>query len=79
MTYTAADLELADRHIAEAETRIARQREIIAEHEGRGWPIDQGRLLLVSFEQTLHEMVAHRIAIATQLADAASRPQLPSG
>jgi len=70
MTYSAADLELADRHVAEAESRIARQREIVAEHEARGWPLDQARLLLTSFEQTLHEMLEHRIAIAAELAEA---------
>lgn len=71
MAYTPADLDLADRHVAEAEMRIARQREILAEHEGRGWPLDQARLLLSAFELTLDEMVAHRIAIAADLSEAA--------
>lgn len=67
MSYTPADLELAERHVTEGAGRIARQRETVAEHRARGWPIADALALLKLFEDTLEQMIVHRDAIAAQL------------
>lgn len=65
MTNNAAEYELelekVRRHVREAEDRLARQRQIVAEMEGRGNTavIELGKSLLKTFEETLRVAVEH--------------------
>jgi hypothetical protein len=67
VTYSAADLELATRHVTEAEERIAEQRRLIARLKERGQPTGDALVLLGLFSDTLEQMVIHRDAIAAQI------------
>ena len=65
--YTHADLEMADRHIAEGEQHIVRQEELLTGLLARGQPIDAAEALLALFNSNLVEHRAHRNAIAEAL------------
>ncbi len=54
------ELEMADRHVAEGEGHIARQREIIADFARRGQSTIAATDLLRQFEETQAQHVAHR-------------------
>ncbi|MGA7330072.1 MAG: hypothetical protein WBX25_37705 [Rhodomicrobium sp.] len=60
MTDWLADLELAIRHIAEGELRVARQRDLVAWLEHGRHPTDQAEKLLSLLENILREMIAHK-------------------
>jgi hypothetical protein len=57
------ELGLADAHIADAERRIARQRELIAELERDGHDAKPARELLETMLGLLHQMQRHRALI----------------
>ncbi len=56
-----SNLELAERHVAEGETRVARQRQIITTLEQDNHPraAARGRAILVTLEATLVLMRRH--------------------
>jgi hypothetical protein len=67
VTYSRFDLERADRYIAAAESRIARQRRTIDRDQATGRRVTDDLILLGFFEATLEQMIVHRVAIAEQL------------
>jgi hypothetical protein len=70
--YTLADLAMADRHIAEGETHIVRQEELLAVLRSRGQPTKEAETLLRLLNDTQVEHRKHRDAIAKALEDAQS-------
>ncbi len=67
MAYSAADLELVDRHIAQGERHIIAQEALISRLQSRGLPTDKAELLLRRFQETLREHHEHRDHISEQL------------
>lgn len=67
MSHTAADLEVAERHVRQAVQHIARQREIVSALARRGHPVDLALTLLSTFESTLRSHESHRDSIAADL------------
>ena len=61
-------LELANRHIAEGEQRIAEQKALIADLDRRGRDAATAHELLEAFEETLDLMMRHRDLILDKLA-----------
>ena len=61
-------LELANRHIAEGEQRIAEQKALIAGLERRGRDTTTVNELLAAFEEALELMMRHRDLILEELA-----------
>lgn len=66
-SYTAGDLEMANRHVAEGEQRVRHQEEILARIRSGSFPTDQAERLLRSFKETLEAQREHRDAIAAAL------------
>jgi hypothetical protein len=62
-----ADLELAIRHVAEGELKVARQRELVAWLERGGHPTDQAEKLLKLLETILREMISHKEFIEAEV------------
>lgn len=79
------DLDLAQRHVAEAEVRIERQKQIIAEMERDNHPqaAETARQLLATFCETVELMRAHlaelRDSSSLDLRLRARLPSRPSG
>ena len=48
--YTAADLRMVDKHIAQGERHVVQQEELISRLLSRGLPTDQAEDLLAAFE-----------------------------
>ena len=67
--YTRADLDMADRHIAEGEGHIGRQEALLTEMRARGYPVDSAETLLALFNSTQVSHITHRAAIARALED----------
>ena len=65
--YTAADLAIADRHIAEGEAHILRQEELLSSLLRDGLPTAEAEARLRLFNETQVEHRAHRDAIASAL------------
>lgn len=65
--YTAADLAMADRHIAEGEAHIIRQEELLTSLRRDGLPTGEAETLLRLFNETQVEHRVHRNAIASAL------------
>jgi hypothetical protein len=63
----AEKLAEADRHIAHAESLIARQRNVLAELERDGHDTDTARDLLEAMIQGLEQMQAHRRIIEDEI------------
>ena len=72
MAHNLADLQTANRHVAEGERRIACQRRRIAEQEGAGHDTHLSRQVLESFELTLELLIEHRDKIVRELAQTSS-------
>jgi len=68
VAYTPDDLELAVRHVAEADDRIARQRKLASELDRDGRGAELAYSLLGTLEDTARQMRAHRDEIEAQLA-----------
>jgi hypothetical protein len=69
------DLALADRHIAEAEQHITRQRSLIEQLAAAGREIAQAETVLKTMLATLEQLQAHRCTILDRLASGdASKP-----
>lgn len=65
--YTPADLEMADRHVAQGEQHIARQEMLLTSLQQRGLPLRDAAALLKLLNQAQAEHRAHRAAIAAAL------------
>jgi hypothetical protein len=57
----------ADRHIADAEGRIARQRDVIADLERDSHPVKEARALLQTMIESLEQMQTHRRIIQAEI------------
>ena len=53
-------LEMAERHVADGERHVFRQREIVAQMTERSQPTDNALDLLQTFEELQREYVLHR-------------------
>lgn len=67
MSYTAADLDLAQRHVRDADVRILRQRALIGRLTARSQPTGLARDLLGTLQDTLAQMHDHVVAIQADL------------
>ena len=56
--------------VREAELRVARQKELIAELKGKGTPADQAEALLTTFVRSLLEMQNHAAVLRELLGSA---------
>ena len=65
--YSQADLDLATRHLAEGEVRIARQQALIVGMRARNLPTAIAEKLLAEFRYTLSLQREHHAAIADAL------------
>ena len=60
MAYTAADLEMADRHIAQGERHVIQQEKLVLRLRSHGLPTDDAEMLLEEFRALLLEHRSHR-------------------
>lgn len=60
MAYTAADIEMANDHIAQGERHVAQQLELIARLRSRNLPTGEAEEFLEEFRATLVEHRSHR-------------------
>jgi hypothetical protein len=67
IVHSLADLNTANRHVAEGERRIAYQRRRIAEQEGAGHDTRLSKQVLRNFEITLQLLIEHRDTIGREL------------
>jgi len=65
--YTRADLDMADRHIAEGEAHILRQEKIVTRLHSNGAPTGEAENLLRLLNETQAEHRRHRRAIVEAL------------
>ena len=65
--YTQADVEMADRHIAEGECHIARQEELVSRLGIQGHSTREAEKLLALLNSTQVEHHVHRAAIVAAL------------
>lgn len=73
MTYTEADLDMAERHIAQAEEHVIKQERIVGQLRAHGHSTEMADLLLEEFTQTLQQHREHRDRIAEELRAAGRR------
>jgi hypothetical protein len=74
--YTAADLAIAERHVAEGASRIARVLRLIAQRQADQYSIEFERDLLDAMIRTQELFRQHRDEIARYLKSQALRPNL---
>ena len=67
MVHNLANLQEANRHVAEGERRVAYQRRRIAEQEGAGRDTRLSKHVLDSFEITLQLLIEYRDKIVREL------------
>lgn len=60
MSYSAADLEMVDCHIAQGERHVTQQEELVARLRGHGLPTDEAESLLEEFKALLLQHREHR-------------------
>ena len=65
--YTQADVDMADRHIAEGERHIVQQEELVTRLRMQALPTEEAENLLDLFNSTMVEHHAHRAAILEAL------------
>ncbi|MBB5712521.1 hypothetical protein [Sphingomonas xinjiangensis] len=65
--YTQADVDMADRHIAQGERHIAQQEELITRLRVQAHSTQEAENLLALFNSTMVEHRAHRAAIIEAL------------
>jgi hypothetical protein len=68
-THDLDDLEMAERHLADAHRRIARQRRLIGDLQEKGYPTELAVQLLDSLIETTAQMQAHRDLIDARIHD----------
>jgi hypothetical protein len=68
-------LALAERHVQEAEERVARQAATLArlEEAGHGWAADQSRMMLAAMRESLNMARAHLVILRAMSDEAAER------
>ncbi|HLH88584.1 MAG TPA: hypothetical protein VKX28_09010 [Xanthobacteraceae bacterium] len=66
-TIIEAHLAMVDRHVADGERLVARQRELLRGLEPGGHGAVIGRALLVQFEELLAQHIAHRDRLRREL------------
>lgn len=71
MAYTAADLRMVNDHIAQGETHVIHQEELISRLRARGLPTDKAEDLLEEFRATLHQHREHRTLMARSMGEEA--------
>jgi hypothetical protein len=69
-SYTQADLQAAERHIAQGEQHIVQQEELLTSLRLKGLPTARAEELLSLFNKTQVEHRSHRDAIAAALEEA---------
>lgn len=67
MNYTREDLQMADRHIAEAERHVLKQEELLSELRMKGADTDLAEQLLAEFHHSLRMYREDRGRIALAL------------
>lgn len=67
MTYSQADLDMAERHVAQARRHVLEQEERITRLRSVGCPTEQAEDLLQQFHATLIQHAKHRDAIEAAL------------
>lgn len=67
MAYTAADLRMADDHIAQGEQHIIRQEQLISRMRSQGFPTTVAEQLLDEFHHTLRQHREHRVLMLDSL------------
>lgn len=67
MTYTQADLDMAERHVLQGEDHIRKQKAIVAKLSADGQDTALAEQLLAEFEQSLEMHRTHRDQIQAQL------------
>jgi hypothetical protein len=67
MVHNLANLQAANRHVAEGERRVAYQRRRVAEQQGAGHDTRLSNRVLDNFENTLQLMIEYRDKIAREL------------
>lgn len=60
MAYSAADLQMADDHIAQGERHVVLQHALIERLKNHGLPTELATQLLADFEETLRQHREHR-------------------
>ena len=60
MTYSAADLQMVEDHIAQGRRHVLQQEQLIVRLRTRGLPTDKAEDLLAEFEATLQQHRHHR-------------------
>lgn len=65
--YTADDLAMAERHVAQGEEHVAKQEELLERMRRQGHPTVVAEDLLATFVSTLDEHRAHRDLISQAL------------
>lgn len=68
--YTQADVEMADRHIAEGEVHIANQKALLARLRLQSLPTEDAENMLDLLNSIMVEHYAHRTAILVALGSA---------
>lgn len=69
MAYSAADLEMANHHVAQGERHVSMQEALIARLRDHGLPTAAAEELLVEFQAILQQHRAHRDMMSRSLAE----------
>jgi hypothetical protein len=67
MSFSSADLRMAEGHIAQGERHVTRQEELVAWLKHRGHPTEMAEHLLVEFQLALAQHRAHRDAMLKEI------------
>lgn len=67
MAYTAADVEMVERHIVQGERHIVRQQSLIDRLRALGLPTSEAETLLGEFRDTLEQHWEHRSAMLVDM------------
>ena len=73
MTYSQADIDLADSHVAQGERHVVQQEELIGRLRSSGLPTEAAEELLVLFRTTLNQHRTHRDYMLDSMAGSRSR------
>jgi len=75
MSYTQADLRLAQRHVAQGERHVTRQEQLITRLRLRALPTEAAEALLVQFNDLLHQHRTHLVQIEADLEAGLATPR----
>ena len=68
VAYTASDLEMVDRHIAQGERHVSQQEKLVLRLKSHGLPTDEAEQFLEDFRAMLLQHRSHREAMLHDLA-----------